>query len=64
MRLIIQPDYKSVSKRAANYVTEMIKAANPTAQPTFELDSPTGYSPLGMYKLPNNLNAKGIVSFP
>ena len=32
MRLIIQPDYKSVSKWAANYVASRIKAANPTPE--------------------------------
>ena len=30
MRLIIQPDYQSVSKWAAHYVAAKIKAANPT----------------------------------
>ena len=30
MRLIIQPDYQSVSQWAAHYVAAKIKAANPT----------------------------------
>ncbi len=30
MRLIIQPDYQSVSLWAAHYVAAKIKAANPT----------------------------------
>lgn len=32
MRLIIQPDYQSVSKWAAHYVAAKIKAANPTPE--------------------------------
>ena len=34
MRLIIQPDYQSVSKWAAHYVAAKIKAANPTVSYT------------------------------
>ena len=33
MRLIIQPDYQSVSLWAAHYVAAKIKAANPTSSP-------------------------------
>ena len=50
MRLIIQPDYQSVSQWAAHYVAAKIKAANPTAEKPFVLGCPTGSSPLGMYK--------------
>ena len=50
MRLIIQPDYQSVSQWAAHYVAAKIKAANPTPEKTFVLGCPTGSSPLGMYK--------------
>ena len=32
MRLIIQPDYQSVSQWAAHYVAAKIKAANPTPE--------------------------------
>lgn len=32
MRLIIQPDYQSVSLWAAHYVAAKIKAANPTPE--------------------------------
>lgn len=35
MRLIIQPDYQSVSKWAAHYVAAKIKAANPTPEKPF-----------------------------
>ena len=50
MRLIIQPDYQSVSLWAAHYVAAKIKAANPTPEKPFVLGCPTGSSPLGMYK--------------
>ena len=63
MRLIIQPDYQSVSSWAAHYVAAKIKAANPTAEKPFVLGCPTGSSPLGMYKGLIDLNKKGIVSF-
>ena len=63
MRLIIQPDYQSVSKWAAHYVAAKIKAANPTPEKPFVLGCPTGSSPLGMYKELIDLNKKGIVSF-
>lgn len=42
MRLIIQPDYQSVSKWAAHYVAAKIKAANPTPEKPFVLGCPTG----------------------
>ena len=64
MRLIIQPDYQSVSLWAAHYVAAKIKAANPTPEKPFVLGCPTGSSPLGMYKALIDLNKKGIVSFP
>ena len=46
MRLIIQPDYQSVSKWAAHYVAAKIKAANPTPEKPFVLGCPTGSSPV------------------
>lgn len=49
MRLIIQPDYNSLSQWAANYVVNKINAANPTPDKPFVLGLPTGSSPLGMY---------------
>ncbi|MBP6065726.1 glucosamine-6-phosphate deaminase [Bacteroides sp.] len=63
MRLIIQPDYQSVSQWAAHYVAAKIRAAKPTAEKPFVLGCPTGSSPLGMYKGLIDLNKKGIVSF-
>ena len=50
MRLIIQPNYDSLSQWAANYVVAKINAAHPTADKPFVLGLPTGSSPLGMYK--------------
>jgi glucosamine-6-phosphate deaminase len=63
MRLIIQPDYASVSRWAARYVASRILAAQPTAQKPFVLGCPTGSSPLGMYKELIDLNKKGLISF-
>ena len=37
MRLIIQPDYQSVSQWAAHYVAAKIKVANPTPEKPFVL---------------------------
>lgn len=63
MRLIIQPNYKDMSKWAANYVANKINAAQPTAQKPFVLGLPTGSSPLGMYQELVQLNKSGFVSF-
>lgn len=40
MRLIIQPDYQSVSQWAAHYVAAKIKAANPTPEKPLYWDVP------------------------
>ena len=50
MRVIIETDYESMSKWAANYVTNRIKEANPTPEKPFKLGCPTGSSPLGLYR--------------
>ncbi|NDV78901.1 glucosamine-6-phosphate deaminase [Dysgonomonas sp. 511] len=50
MRLIIQPNYDSLSQWAANYVVAKINAAKPTPEKPFVLGLPTGSSPLGMYR--------------
>ncbi|KAA6352209.1 Glucosamine-6-phosphate deaminase [termite gut metagenome] len=63
MRLIIQPDYKTVSQWAANYVAASINKAQPTPEKPFVLGLPTGSSPLGTYKELIELHEKGIVSF-
>ncbi|WP_321479288.1 glucosamine-6-phosphate deaminase [uncultured Bacteroides sp.] len=63
MRLIIQPDYRAISKWAANYVVARIREFRPTLEKPFVLGLPTGSSPLGMYKELIDLNKKGLVSF-
>ncbi len=63
MRLIIQPDFGSLSQWAANYVASKIISAKPTANKPFVLGLPTGSSPLGMYKQLIELNKKGVISF-
>jgi glucosamine-6-phosphate deaminase len=63
MRLIIQPDYESLSKWAAYYVASKIIKANPSEENPFVLGLPTGSSPIGMYKQLIELNHKGLISF-
>lgn len=63
MRLIIEPNYATVSQWAAHYVASRINAAHPTAERPFVLGCPTGSSPLGMYKKLIELNKAGKVSF-
>ena len=63
MRVIIEPDYQSLSQWAANYVANKINAAKPTPEKPFVLGCPTGSSPLGMYKALVELNKQGKVSF-
>ena len=50
MRVIIEHDYESMSKWAADYVAKRIKEANPTPEKPFKLGCPTGSSPLGLYR--------------
>lgn len=69
MRLIIQPNYDSLSQWAANYVVSKITAAKPTADKPFVLGLPTGSSPLGMYKAlikhyqANKISFRNIITF-
>ena len=63
MRVIIEPDYQSLSQWTANYVASKINAANPTPEKPFVLGCPTGSSPLGTYKALIELNKKGVISF-
>ena len=60
MRLIIQKDYNSVSRWAANYISERI---NEKKKNSFVLGLPTGSSPLGTYKELIDLHKKGSLSF-
>ena len=63
MRLIIEPDYESLSKWAAHYIAAKINKAQPAAEKPFVLGLPTGSSPLGTYKELINLYKQGTVSF-
>ncbi len=63
MRVIIQPDYDSVSKWVAHYVAKKINDFKPTAKKPFVLGLPTGSSPIGTYKELVKLYKKGVVSF-
>ena len=63
MRLIIEPNYESLSKWAANYIVAKINKARPTAEKPFVLGLPTGSSPLGTYKELINSYKEGKVSF-
>lgn len=63
MRVIIEPDYKTLSRWAACYVASRINAAKPTEEKPFVLGCPTGSSPLGMYSELIKLNKEGKVSF-
>ncbi len=63
MRLIIRPDYDSVSKWTANHIAaRMIEHQGSSSKP-FVLGLPTGSSPLGAYKELVALNKAGKVSF-
>ena len=63
MRLIIQPDYESLSKWAADYIADCINKAAPTADKPFVLGLPTGSSPLGTYRYLIESYRQGAVSF-
>ena len=63
MRVIIKPDYETVSKWVANYVVYHINKFRPTPERLFVLGLPTGGTPIGMYKELINLYQKRKVSF-
>lgn len=63
MRLLIEPDYETVSQWAANYIAAKIRKAAPTAAKPFVLGLPTGSSPLNTYKKLIELNESGTISF-
>ncbi|MCK4560134.1 MAG: glucosamine-6-phosphate deaminase [Calditrichia bacterium] len=50
MRIVIQPNYRALSKWVANYVADKINKARPTKDKPFVLGLPTGSSPLGTYE--------------
>jgi len=61
MRLIIQPDYKTMSKWAAGYIARKINEHS--GPKPFVLGLPTGSSPLATYKQLIQLYNNGEVSF-
>ena len=63
MRVIIEPDYASLSKWSAAYVARKINESNPTEEKPFKLGCPTGSSPLGLYRELIALYKAGEVSF-
>ncbi len=63
MRLIIESDYQSMSRWAAEHVIKRINEANPTAEKPFVLGLPTGSSPEGMYACLVKANKEARVSF-
>ena len=63
MRLIIEPNYESLSKWTADYIAASINNAKPTTEKPFVLGLPTGSSPLGTYTKLINLYKQGIISF-
>ena len=63
MRVIIENDYDSLSKWAAEYVIKRINSAKPTADKPFVLGLPTGSSPIGMYAALSKACKEGRVSF-
>ena len=63
MRLIIQPDYNSMSQWAADYVINRITEADPSPKKPYVLGLPTGSSPLGMYQHLIRSNQEKKVSF-
>ncbi len=63
MRVLIQKDYSRLSRWAANYIADKIRAYSPSEEKPFVLGLPTGSSPIGTYKELINLNKSGRVSF-
>jgi len=63
MRVIIQPDYKTLSQWAANYVAHRILEFQPDPDRPFVLGLPTGSSPIGMYDALVALHERGKLSF-
>lgn len=63
MKLIIQKEYKDLSKWAADHIAKRIKDFGPTEEKPFVLGLPTGSTPIGTYKELIELNKAGKVSF-
>ena len=63
MRIVIQPDYESLSKWVANYVVDKINQFKPAKDKPFILGLPTGSSPLGTYRELIQMHKAGKISF-
>ena len=63
MRVIIKPDYQSVSSWAAHYIADRIKRFAPTPNHPFVLGLPTGSTPLGVYNELIKMNQQKQISF-
>ena len=63
MRVVIQPDYETLSKWTAAYIARRIREFGPTGKKPFVLGLPTGSSPVGTYKELARLNKAGKVTF-
>jgi glucosamine-6-phosphate deaminase len=69
MRIIIQPNYASMSQWTAQYIAQRIQRFAPTESRPFLLGLPTGSSPLGTYRdlvslcRQKKLSFKNVVTF-
>ncbi|MCX7934368.1 MAG: glucosamine-6-phosphate deaminase [Planctomycetota bacterium] len=63
MRIIIQPDYATLSRWTACYIARRINDFKPTKKKPFVLGLPTGSSPVGTYQQLVDLHKKGKISF-
>jgi len=63
MRIVIQPDYGSLSKWVANYVVDKINQFKPAKDKPYILGLPTGSSPLGTYRELIQMHKDGKISF-
>jgi len=63
MRIIIQPDYATLSRWTACYIARRINDFKPTKEKPFVLGLPTGSSPIGTYQQLVDLHKKGKISF-
>ncbi len=69
MRLIVQEDYKKLSKWVAHYIARSINEFEPTPEKQFIMGLPTGSSPVGTYQelvklvKSNKVSFKNVVTF-
>lgn len=63
MRVIIKPDYQSLSQWAADYVVYRINKHHPTPKKPFVMGLPSGSTPLGMFEILARYYKERKVSF-